>query len=117
MTLDEAIVRLAVVLRAENDALAEADATAAARLLPEKLAAVEAVRGAMPGPLPTLSNAARLRGLVEENGRRLALAIEVQSRILELVARAARAAAPGPLLYGRGATAQGRGGVAFAVRA
>lgn len=116
-TLDEATVRLAVVLRAQNDALAAADAAGAARLLPEKVAAVEAVRGAMPGPLSSLANAARLRGLMEENGRRLALAIEVQSRILEMVARAARSAAPGPLLYSRGRAAPPRAAMAFTVRA
>lgn len=117
MTLRDAVMRLTLVLGAENVALMDGDAEAAARLLPEKLAAVEAVRTAMPDPGPTKVEAASLRDLLEENTSRLALAIDVQSRILELVARAARAAAPGATMYGRRAGNAGRGALALAFRA
>ena len=93
--------RLAHVLRAENAALAAHDAPAAAALLPEKRAAAEALRATLPGTTPTPDLVAALRALVAENTERLALAIEVQGRILEMVARAARAATQPDTRYGR----------------
>lgn len=117
MSLAAATARLALVLRAENAALADGDAEAAALLLPEKLAAVEAVRTATPDPRPTAAETSTLRDLLDENSSRLALAIDVQSRILELVARAARQAAPGPMLYGRRAACAGRDAMALALKA
>ena len=118
MTLSEAIVVLALVLRAENAALAAGDAAGAARLLPEKQAAVAALREATPVELPSLAAVKNLRDLVAENGERLALAIEVQGRVLELVARAARHAQPALGRYGRkGMASESRQPVALAVRA
>ncbi len=93
MSLDAATARLAHILRAENAALAEGDATAATALLPEKLAAVDALRAALPGA-PDPATAATLRDLAAENTRRLTQALEVQARILELVVRAARHTTP-----------------------
>ena len=98
--IDPPIRRLALVLRAENDALACGDHVAAALLLPEKRAATAALQAALPGSTPDASSAAHLRTLAIENAAALTQAIEVQGRILEMVARAARAASPGAVRYG-----------------
>lgn len=107
-----AAVRLADVLATENAALAALNMTAAARLLPEKIAAADAFAavqaeafkasaGRSRAELETLAR--RLRDLTAENRRLLERAMRVQGRVIETVARAARitaerAAAPA---YGR----------------
>lgn len=118
MTLDDATRQLAHILRAENAALANGDAETATRLLAGKAAAAATLRAAIPGAQPNPLLATELRNLARENADRLTFAIEVQGRILELVARAARAATPGPTQYG----AHGRprspiGALALAFRA
>lgn len=95
-------MRLADVLQTENAALAMLNMTAAARLLPEKLAAADAFAAARAGAqdrpagadereFASLAN--RLQSLSVENRRLLERAMLVQSRVIATVARAARAAA------------------------
>lgn len=118
MNLDQPIRRLALVLRAENDALASGDNAAATKLLPEKQAATAALQAAIPGAAIDPRQAAHLRDLANENAARLTQAIEVQGRIIEMVARAARATAPGDVRYGRhGAAKPSMGALALTLRA
>ena len=118
LTIDTPIRRLALVLRAENDALARNDHEAAAALLPEKRAATAALQVLLPGATPDPRTAAHLRDLAIENAAQLTRAIEVQGRILEMVARAARQAAPGAVRYGaQGATTPTMGALALTLRA
>lgn len=121
MNMHSAARRLIEVLRSENQALAGGDAEAAARLLPEKEEAAGALRAALvlgAGPAPDAATATVLRALTVENGERLSLAIEVQGRVLELVARAARQCVPRPSRYGRrGTMAPSAAAQALAVRA
>ena len=118
MTFNDAAKQLALVLRAENDHLAAGAPDLAARLLPQKQAATAALQAASPAATIDLQLAATLRDLAEENRTRLAGAIEVQGRILEMVARAARLASPPPPRYGaRGATRSNIGAMALALRA
>ena len=118
MTFEDAARQLALVLRAENDHLAAGAPDAAARLLPQKEAATAALKQVGPGAVIEARVAASLRDLAEENRTRLAQAIEVQGRILEMVARAARQATPGPVRYGaRGGVRSGVGAMALALRA
>lgn len=91
----EAASRLEAILLAENAALERHDATAAAALLDDKLAAAAAL--ATEGLSPDAGE--RLRALAVENGRLLERAIDVQGRIIGMVARAAQAA-PGVARYG-----------------
>jgi hypothetical protein len=116
--LQDAASRLAQVLTAENAALAAGDLIGAARLLPEKNAAADALRAALPNASPDAGITARLKRLSQENAERLSLAIEVQGRILELVARAARQSMPQAGQYGRrGTTAPGMAAQAITLRA
>lgn len=118
MSLDHAAGRLAQVLRAENDALAAGDSAAAVLLLAEKQLATAAFQAAIPNSAIDRATAEWLRGLAAENRARLAQAIEIQGRILEMVAQAARRTAPGLRRYGaRGAVEQGTGAVAMTIRA
>lgn len=99
-----AAVRLADVLQTENAALAALNMPAAARLLPEKLAATDAFATAQAGaaarqrgagrPGAELDSLARrLRELAAENRRLLERAMLVQGRVIATVAKAARATA------------------------
>ena len=118
MTLEDAARQLALVLRAENDHLAAGEPEAAVRLLPQKEAATLALKAATPGGTMDLRLAVILRDLAAENRALLAQAIEVQGRILEMVARVARLATPGPVRYGAKGKARGSiGGLALALRA
>ncbi len=101
-TLDNAGQRLERVLLAENEALAGGDPEAAVRYLSEKQAAAAAFKAASRDPAPDATLAARLRDLVAENGALLRRAIDVQGRVLEIVAHAALRATPGPVCYGAG---------------
>lgn len=121
-----AAVRLADVLRAENDALARLDLPAAAALLDGKQEAAAAfarlAAAAAPGrPAPGEARevAAGLRELAQDNQRLLERAMLVQNRVIGTITRAAAAsvarAAP---RYGRGgAMTPGRGGCALVAQA
>ena len=115
-----AAARLEAVLRAENAALAALDIVGAAALLGEKLSASRAVSISAAGAVgPDAAAAAlRLRTLAAENTQLLERAMQVQRRVMDLVARAARQAAPGPLRYGaRGAAMPGTGAMALLTQA
>jgi len=98
-----AAVRLADVLQTENAALAALNMPAAARLLPEKLAAADAFAAAQAGAAARRGGgragaeldalARRLRELAAENRRLLERAMLVQGRVIATVAKAARATA------------------------
>ena len=90
MTPTEAADRLEAILLAENAALERHDAVAATALLEEKLAAADAL--STDGLSPETGE--RLRALAANNRRLLERAIDVQSRIITMVARAAQAAPP-----------------------
>lgn len=120
-----AATRLVQVLTAENAALLALDAPAAAALLEEKLAAARGLAEAAarrPAARQTPESAGlalRLRDLAEENRRLLERAILVQSRVLDMVAHAARqGVAQSNGRYGAsGAAAADRGAMALHVRA
>jgi hypothetical protein len=80
--------RLADVLALENDALKQVDYAAAMALAPDKIAALTALSGqsAPAGFPPALAR--RLRDLAAENQQQLALAITVQTRVVQIVAGA-----------------------------
>ncbi len=113
--LTAAAQRLADTLEAENTALRALDLPAAGALLADKQAAtadlnkaVKAVANAGELAHPALRSAIiRLRELAEENHDLLQRGIAVQSRVLGVLAQAARAHRPEPR-YGRlGAYAAG----------
>lgn len=84
----DAVERLAGVLAQENAALKRMDFTAAVALVPAKEAALAEMSRHAP-PAGTRSPALQaLAGLAEENGVLLEQAIDVQTRIVRLVARA-----------------------------
>jgi hypothetical protein len=95
-TLQTAAARLERVLLAENAALQAMDLAPLPALFQEKEAAAAdlAVMAAKPvARTPELkAQAERLRDLTAENRRLLARAIDVQDRVLRLVANAARQA-------------------------
>jgi hypothetical protein len=122
MTQDpiEAAERLATILKRENAALAAMDLRGAVGLLAEKQAAAAALLesltgGAAPPPL----QARLLSDLAAENRRRLEHAIVVQGRVIGLIARALRNAAPPAPRYGaKGMMTAGRlAPVTFSARA
>jgi flagellar biosynthesis/type III secretory pathway chaperone len=113
--------RLAEALRAENEALARLDLGAAATLGRHKRQAAEAFEAAYAAASRSGARAAgeargqaeaiaiRLRDLTAENRKLLERAIELQARVIETIAGAAKP--PGPGTYGaRGAARAGRGG-------
>ena len=106
-----AAVRLERVLVAENAALAGFDVLALPALLAEKLAASQELAAASHQPAPRTPEftalALRLRDLARENRRLLERAIEVQGRVMRLVAGAARQASlHGAPRYGAGGQAR-----------
>jgi multidrug efflux pump subunit AcrA (membrane-fusion protein) len=123
-----AAARLAEALRAENEALARLDLAAAAELATAKRQASDAFTAAYDaasrtgsraeGPARTRAEeiAVRLRDLTSENRRLLERAIDLQSRVIETIAGAAKPAGPGT--YGeRGLVREGRpGAISFASR-
>ena len=124
-SLIAAAVRLADVLATENAALATMNMTAAASLLPEKLAAADAFAaaqamaqvagqhresGAEEAELAALAN--RLQALAAENRQLLERAMVVQSRVIATVAtvaKAARATAERSAMPGYGARGSAHG--------
>ncbi len=118
MTRDEAARRLAALLREENSLLTAGNTTTAVQLLGEKHAAIEAFQSASPAVGIEPGLAKELRALTLQNRTLLAQAIEVQGRVLAMVARAARAARPGVVRYGAGGQARtDKGAVALGLRA
>jgi hypothetical protein len=121
--------RLAEALRAENEALARLDLSSAAALSQAKRQASDAFAAAFESArrlgskaeagerVDAESIAGRLRDLGAENRRLLERAIDLQSRVIETIAGAARA--PGTGTYGeRGDRRAGRGGpLSFSGRA
>ena len=87
MDLVDAADALEAVLLAENDALQRHDADAAVALLERKLAATQALSTTEIDP----DQLHRLRELAADNRRLLERAIDVQSQIINMVARAAQA--------------------------
>jgi hypothetical protein len=116
-SLTEAAEHLAAVLARENAALAALDLRGAAAMLAEKQQAAVAFLAAAPdaGGLPP-SQARRLRDLAQENRAGLEHAMAVQRRIIGIIARAIRGAAPAPRYGATGAMAAERP-VAFTVSA
>jgi flagellar biosynthesis/type III secretory pathway chaperone len=113
--------RLMEALRAENEALARLDLAAAGELAVTKRQAADAFAAAYDAASRTGSRAEgndrsraeevalHLRDLTAENRRLLERAIELQSRVIETIAGAAKPAGPGT--YGaRGRLREGRGG-------
>jgi len=111
--------RLTEALRAENEALARLDLTGAAALALPKQQASDAFAAAYAAASRTQNKAegedraraeelaVRLRDLGAENRRLLERAIDLQSRVIETIAGAARPAGPGT--YGdRGLNRDGR---------
>jgi len=116
----EAAERLAAVLKRENAALAALDLRGATAMLAEKQAAAAELLAALAGGgAPPPLHARLLRDLAGENRRRLEHAIAVQGRVIGLIARALRSAAPPAPRYGAtGAMAAGRAApVALSARA
>ncbi len=97
-------LRLAEALAAENAALLALNLPRAASMLADKQAALAAFNAAKRGgaTTPALRQAAeQLRAAADENRRLLERAITVQTRVIGIVAQAARAANPAPARYGR----------------
>jgi len=96
-SLIDAVQTLSRLLIEENTALAAMDFARAGAVLAPKHAAADALaaawRAAPPHEIPQAELVA-LGHLAEENRRLLNRALRVQRRVLELVARAARAADP-----------------------
>ena len=95
--LDLAVANLSKVLAAENTALNNMDFAGAGALLAPKHAAADALAAAMRAsssspPEPAMMQ--ELGVLADENRRLLNRAMRVQRRVLDLVARAARASQP-----------------------
>jgi hypothetical protein len=94
--LDQAARSLAVVLTEENTALEAMDFARAGALLARKHAAAEALAAAWRAAAAHDVNEQDLRALgvlADENRKLLNRAMRVQRRVLDLVTRAARAAA------------------------
>jgi hypothetical protein len=109
----DAAKRLADVLTQENDALRRMDFPAAVAMVPAKEAALtELTKQPAPNTVapPLAALAQRLAGLATENQMLLQRAISVQTRIVQIVARAC-APAPAVAPYG------GRGGRVLSSRA
>jgi hypothetical protein len=117
--LQAAAIQLADTLAAENAALRALDLPGAAALLVQKQAALAAFAAARtcgrpaPALLPT---AIRLRELAEENRRLLERAITVQTRVLGVLAGAARSVNVAPR-YGRSGAYAARPAGGWALRA
>lgn len=102
MTMQHAVERLSVLLIEENAALEAMDFARAGGLLAPKHAAADALAAAWRAAEPTeiVSDDMRVLGrLAEENRQLLKRAMRVQSRVLDLVAKAARTA-PATARYG-----------------
>lgn len=93
--MDDAISRLSALLVEENTALAAMDFARAGSLLAAKHAAADALAAAWRAADPGIAIGEKmgdLGRLAEENRLLLKRAMRVQSRVLDLVAKAARSA-------------------------
>jgi flagellar biosynthesis/type III secretory pathway chaperone len=117
MTTHQVLDTLADVLARENAALQALDLPAAAALLPQKQAAIDALASG-PAEPPKAAQGLRLRTLVTENQALLERAIRVQARVIEIVAGAYKPAA-GTRTYGPSGeqTSSPLAGVAYSTRA
>ncbi len=97
MSTADAAARLEAILVEENAALERFDAIAATSLLNQKLEAAQSLSAEG----LSLETVERLRALAAENRRLLERAMDVQKRIVAMVARAAQAA-PASSRYGAG---------------
>lgn len=112
LSLDDAVQHLSRILAAENTALSAMDFAGAGALLAPKHAAADALAAAMRAASAgdaTPDAMTELGALAEENRLLLNRAMRVQRRVLDLVARAARAT-PTVSRYGAGGQ-QKRGAV------
>ena len=125
--LHDAATRLATILETENAALAALDFNQVAGFVNEKRAALEALNAVSPSPgtSPVATDAAhqavarRLQYATSENKRLLEQAITVQTRIMAVLAGAARQAQalPGYGATGHRARSVSTSAVALIVRA
>ncbi len=111
-SLQQAIAQMTDILIRENAALAATDFARAGEILAEKqLCAVtlaQAFREAEPDIAVNPDSLRTLANLADDNRRLLLVALRVQRRVLELVARAARAAtAQNPTSYAKTGSARG----------
>jgi flagellar biosynthesis/type III secretory pathway chaperone len=104
---------LEAILIAENQALERHDADAAAALLEQKLAAANALSTATVSP----EQIARLRDLAAQNRRLLERAIDVQSRIITMVAQAVQESTTHSRYGAAGRTIRAEAGLAIARQA
>lgn len=107
-TLSDLARRLYDVVVRENQALREVDFARAGLLLPQKQACIDALSAARGEPLADqgllAEHVSLLDRALEENRVLLERAMQVQTRILGLLAQAARPESPGHVGYGaRGA--------------
>ncbi len=119
-SLFEARRDLQTVLLEENAALLATDFPAAAALLPRKMAAFEVFLAAQPDRSPSdpVPFGRTLRTVMTENTRLLEQAIEVQTRVVEIIARAARRSEDsGPRYGAQGHATRAGGALALVTRA
>ncbi len=91
--MTDPLASLITILRAENDALANADLAAAGALLAHKQAAITAAEPLLRAASTNPVRAAAIRDLAElavTNRRLLEIAMEAQKEVLAILARAAR---------------------------
>lgn len=108
--------RLAAILGRENEALRRGDLRTVAAWTAEKLAAAEAMAKS-PHPAPDAERLQDLRALATENQRLLARALEVQQRVISIVATAGVKARTAPGYGANGNLASGRAIAPFALSA
>ncbi len=117
-SLFEARLDLQDVLKEENAALSATNLAEAAALLPRKTLAIQNFLAAQaPGSPPKLGRI--LTVIAEDNTRLLEHAIQVQARVVEIIARAARRSdEPETQVYGmRGRETRDGGALALHTRA
>ena len=100
MALERAARRLQTILQQENEALRRGDTTAAVSYSVEKAQACQAVADAGPPARYQDELGRRLMAMATENGQLLEEAIQIQTRIVEIVARAAHRADRAAPSYG-----------------
>ncbi len=116
VSMSEARRALQSVLLRENAALRRTDFAAAAALLPEKTQAFELLQAATAAGPPVLGRV--LQAIVQDNTKLLEQAVIVQTRVVELIARAARRSDETGSRYGaQGREAREGGALAFLTRA
>jgi hypothetical protein len=111
LNVQDAALRMTDILRAENVALAAMDFVRAGALLAQKQICADQLAAAFRATAPDIgadpAALQELAMLAADNKRLLNRAMRVQRRVLELVARAAKASQPANL-YGRAGTPRAR---------